>query len=934
MISFFRKLGWLARRRGKDEQLAAELQFHLEEEAEERRTAGLPEDEARWAARRELGNIGLIREDTRTAWGWMWFEQLMQDLRYAARTMLRNPAFTALAALSLALGIGANTAIYSFMDALLVRALPVTAPESLVVLNWHRKDAPGSVVHTASGSIYDDRTYGLAARIFPYPAFELFQKSGAVFSSLFAYYPTRRLNLVIRGQAEIGAGQFVSGEYFHGLDVPPASGRLIFPEDDRAGAPAVVVLGFDFSQRRFGDASSAVGQSILINNTPFTVAGVAPPGFFGVDPAVAAEFYVPMHANLLLEPNRGNQGIARRYLDRNDYWIEMMGRLRPGATMTQAQSELAPVFHQWVGSTAANDGERANLPALHLTNGATGIDTLRRRYSEPLYVLLAMVGLILAIACANIANLLLARATARRREMAVRLSMGAGRWRVIRQLLTESLLLASIGGAVGIMFAMWGIRFLTLLLASGRDDFTLRAELSWHVLAAAAAVSIITGLLFGLAPALQGTRVDVMPVLKETRAGERRPRLRLLRFTLSHVLVVSQIAISLLLVVAAGLFVRSLWNLQSIELGFNRENVLLFKLNARQAGHRDPEIITFYNDLQQRFAVIPGVRSVSVSNSPMVGEGTWGSPVFPLGKPEPEHAPNGHGSGAPAWSTHILTAGPGFFTTMKIRLLAGREFDERDRPGSPPVAIVNEAWAKANFGSENPMGQHIVLETVGREPTRREMEIIGVAKNARYGDLTGEYPAVVYMAFRQNLYYPAEEITFALRTAGDPLAYTSTVREIVHQADARVPVMNLKTQAAMIDQAINPEIIFARLCTAFAVLALSIGCVGLYGTMSYTVARRTGEIGIRMALGARRGRVVWMVMGQVITMAMIGLAIGVPVAYGLSRLVESFLYGVKANDPQTVGIAVGTLVAAVIVAGYAPARRAARIDPMSALRHE
>ncbi len=369
----------------------------------------------------------------------------------------------------------------------------------------------------------------------------------------------------------------------------------------------------------------------------------------------------------------------------------MMARLRPGVSLIQAQAALGPVFHQWVATTATNDQERANLPELLIGEGASGLDTLRREYSKPLYVLLAMVGLILAIACANIANLLLARATARRREMAVRLSLGAGRFRVIRQLLTESVLLASIGGAMGVLFAVWGIRSLTLLLANGNENFTLHPDLNWHVLGAAVALSMITGLLFGLAPALQSTRVDVMPALKETRAGQSGSRSSARRASLSHVLVVSQIAISLLMLVAAGLFVRTLSNLQSIQLGFNRENVLLFHMNARQAGHRDPEIIAFYSDLQKRFSAIPGVRSASVSHSPLLGQGSWMGDVTPVGQ-------------QPKATTHILMTGTEFFSTMQIPVLQGRAIDERDRPGSAPVAVVNEAYVKTNFEDRNPLG--------------------------------------------------------------------------------------------------------------------------------------------------------------------------------------------------------------------------------------
>jgi len=935
MNSFIRKLGWLTQRRNKEVELADELRFHLEEEAEGRRAAGLPDDDARWAARRELGNVGLVEEDTRSAWGWISAERLIQDLRYAARTMLHNPAFTILAALSLALGIGANTAIYSFMDALLLRSLPVANPKSLVVLTWHRNDSQDSVIHDVSGSIHDGANGGLEARIFPYFTFELLQNSAPVFSSLFAYHPTRKLNLMVKGQAEIAAGEYVSGNYFEGLGTVPAAGRLIVGDDDRVGAPGVAVLSFAYSRRRFGDAASAAGQPILINNVPFTVIGVTAPEFFGVDPGASPSVFLPLHADFLLAPKWEAHGdVGKRYLDRNYYWLEMMARLRPGVKMPQAQAALELAFHRWVATTAANDAERKILPELSLMEGAGGLETLRRKYSEPLYVLLAMVALILAIACANVANLLLARAAARRREIAVRLSMGAGRWRVIRQLLTESVLLASIGGAVGVLFAIWGVRFLTVMLANGNADFTLQPVLNWRVLGVAAALSMITGIAFGLAPALQATRVDVMPVLREVRAGERRRKTRLLPFTLSQALVTSQVAVSLLLLVGAGLFVRTLSNLHSVELGFRPENILLFKLNARQAGHPDPEIISFYGGLQQRFAAIPGVQTASMANSPLLGEGAYGTPVVPAGQQLPLKAPQGHGSGFPRAATHILAAGPGFFSTMRSPIVAGREFDGRDRPGSLPVAIVNEAWLRVNLPNGNPIGQHVVMQAMDPGQKPREMQIVGVAKNARYDDLVGEFPAVVYLPFEQHADVPIDEMTFALRTTGDPLAQAIAVREIVHEADARIPVTNIRTQTGQIDQMMNQEIVFARLCAGFAILALTIACVGLYGTMSYMVARRTGEIGIRMALGAWRGRVIRMVMRQAMAMAIAGLVIGVPIAYVSSRLVESFLFGVKPNDPTSLGIAIGTLIIAAAAAGYAPARRASRIDPMVALRHE
>jgi macrolide transport system ATP-binding/permease protein len=599
-----------------------------------------------------------------------------------------------------------------------------------------------------------------------------------------------------------------------------------------------------------------------------------------------------------------------------------MARRRPGVSLSQAQAVLGPAFHHWVESTAANDRERAHLPELLIREGAAGLDTLRRQYSKPLYVLLALVALILAIACANIANLLLARATARRREMAVRLSIGAGRLRLVRQLLTESALLAFIGGALAVLVALWGIRLLTLLLANGSADFTLRPGLNWPVLGAASALALLTGLVFGLAPALQSTRVDVFPALKVARAGQSGTRRGFWRIGSSQVLVVTQIGFSLVLLVAAGLFVRTLSNLQAIELGFNRDDLLLFTMNARQAGHKDPEIIAFYSDLQHRFAAIPGVRSATATHHPMIGQGTWGGDAAPIGiQPKP------------GFATHILMTGTDFFSTLQIPVLRGRGFDDRDRAGSLAVAVVSEAYVKTYLPDRNPLGQHISIAR--RPPLKdREVEIVGVAANARYGALKGAFRDIVYLPFSQDSYYPIDEMTFALRGSGDPLGYVNTVREIVRQADPRVPVTDVKTQAAQIDQTMNQEIIFARLCTAFAALALLIACVGLYGTMAYTVARRTVEIGIRMALGARRGAVVWMVLREVLVLAGVGLTVGVCLALGTSRLVASFLFEVKPNNPATVVSAVVILLTAVVLAGYAPARKASRIDPMTAVRQD
>lgn len=906
---WMRRLRYWMNTAKRNEALREEMELHLAEKAAELEADGMTQDRARAEARRRFGNAGLKQEESREIWMTRLWQELGQDVRYGWRTMMSNKAFSTLAVLSLALDIGANTAIYSFMEAILLRSLPVADPESLVVLNWQsRPPANGlkdHVIHGVQGILWPGDKGVMVSGMFPYAAFETMREENPAFSTVFGYFNGHRKNLAIRGQALSVSTEYVTGGYFRGLAVSPAAGRLIELDDDRPGAAPVAVISFAASQQRFGTPANALGQPVLVDNVPFTVIGVTPPEFFGVDPAMAPDLYLPIHANVLLDGAEA----ARGYSDANFYWIEMMGRLRPGVSRAQAQAALAPRFHQWVASTATTAGERANLPALLLNPGAEGLGSLRREYSKPLYVLLAMVGLILAITCANIANLLLARAAARRREMAVRLSLGAGRFRVVRQLLTESVMLAALGGALGVVFALWGMRALTLLFSKGQENFTLHAELNWSVLGVTAALSVLCGLFFGLAPALQATRPDVLPALKNGhgRGGHGRGQ---------QVLVVAQIAMSFLILAAAGLFVRTLDQLHSVQLGYARENILLFSVNAHQAGHRDPEIATFYADLQQRFEAIPGVSSATLSHASIISSSRAGKTYRGTIK-------NGT---VTINGARVLVAGPRFLTTMQIPLLAGREIDGRDQQGSTPVAVISERLARTYFGNENPLGRRLSFVDA-----QREVEIVGVSANLRHGSLKEQSSMTVFVPMSQS---SPEGVTYALRGAGDPLSYVPSVREIVGKADGRIPVTNMVTQAVEIDRSINRELTFAKLCTGFALLALLTACVGLYGTMSYNVARQVGEIGIRMALGAQRGTVVWMVLRRVLLLAALGLAISIPAALGTFRLVKSLLFQTQPNDPATLALAGAVLLVAAIAAGYAPARRASRIDPLVALRQE
>ena len=632
---------------------------------------------------------------------------------------------------------------------------------------------------------------------------------------------------------------------------------------------------------------------------------MTPAGFEGIDPGVTTSIYLPIQSGRQLDWEAN-----ARFIDPNYYWAGIMGRLRDGVTRQQAEAALAGPFGQWVASTATSDLERANLPMLRVDEGAAGLDTLRRNNERPLYLLLAMVGLILAIACANTANLLMARATARQREIAVRLSIGAGRFRLIRQLLTESLVLSLLSGALGIAVAIAGTRLLTVLLANSGDGLSIAAGLNWRVLGITVTVSILCGIVFGLAPALQSTRPALVPALKEMG---RFPRNRF-----PQALVVGQIALLMLLLLGAGLFVRTLSNLQSLPLGFGSDNLLLFELNAPQAGHPEADVAAFYARLQERVAAIPGVRAVTLSHSSLLRAGRSHPVLF---------------EGKATEGTRFMQTGPRFFSTMQIPMLQGREIDERDRAGSPPVVVVSEQFVNAFLADRNPLGQRLHLG--GRAGSLSlDAEIIGVAANTRYGPLRRANPPVVYVPYWQMPADMLQQMTYALRTDGDPLRHVATIRQRVHDADQRIPLTRITTQEAELGQVMNQEIVFARLCTAFAILALVIAGVGLYGTMAYGVARRTREIGIRMALGARQTAVMWMVMREVLILTMLGLAISIPLARGASKFVTAFLFGITPNDSRAIAIALVTLLTAALVAAYGPARRAVRIDPTTALRQD
>ena len=909
MLELLRRIRFFFHRDALERDLAEEMQHHLALKTEESGPA---------AAARQFGNVTALQEETRAMWTSNILEQIGQDIRYAFRTMAASPLFTIAATLSLALGIGANTAIYSFMDAILMRALSVQRPEELVILHW-RAPARVPVVHSVMGTMYGDKKTGRNSPNFPYAAWGALASNNDALQSLFAYTTHGHFNLVVNGQAETAGGLFVSGNFYSGIGVVPAAGRLIGANDDQAGAAPVAVLGYDYWKRRFASNPSVVGQTILVNNVPVVIAGVSAPGFFGVDASERADISLPLRIRTTFSDRPGEE--RRLFFDRNFYWVEMMGRLRPGVDIAQAQTAIAARFNQFALSTVTSDKEKEAMPQLWLESGSSGLDSLRRQYSKPLYVLMAMVGLILTIACANVANLLLARSSARSREMAVRLSLGAGRWRIVRQLLTESVMLSLTGGALGLLVAFWGIRFITWVIANGKDDFTLHAELNWPVLGFTLALALVAGIVFGLAPALQSTKGDLTPALKEGKTGQARSNRRFpFQPSLGQALVAAQIAMSLILVIGAGLFVKTIANLHSIDLGFNRENVLVFAINARQGGYKDDGLPRFYDEIAQRIRQLPGARSVGMSNFPLVSRYVDTEHVAVPGAPPVAGRPD------EGWMLHVDA---GFLDAMQIPLMIGRGLDAHDM-ASPNVAIVNQKFASTFFDGADPVGHHFLL---GDPKKPLDVEIVGVARGAHYNSIQEEIPPTAYLPFTQDL--PGlRQMFFEVRTSGDPLALMNPIRGIIHAASAAVSITDVGTQKLRIEQTVGQERTFADLCTCFAALALAIACVGLYGAMAYAVARRTRELGIRMALGAKRAAIVWMVLREALALSAIGLLIGYLAARQTSEWIASFLFGLKPTDPVAIALSVFILLAASVAASLAPAWKASHTDPMLAIRHE
>jgi predicted permease len=897
-------LSYLFRRRRIEAEMDAELRFHIDSFAADLVRQGATREEALRRARIEFGRIEVHKEDCRASLGLRLFDELRADCRYALRTMRHNPGFTAVAVISLGLGIGANTAIFTFAQEILRTTMAVPHSERLRMLNWEVVDPkahfPGPVWGSLSPSLPSP---------FPYRLYREMRRDNEVLDDLVAFKDVYHLSAAVDGKAEPVDGMLVSGNFYRSLAPRVIAGRPIAPEDDSFSASPVVVISDAYWSRRFGRSANALGKVISLNRVPVTIIGVNAPEFKGAKAGGTYEMFLPLSLQPQVLPIRDGSLLA---ID-NYWWLMIMGRLKPEVTDRAANAALEVTFRNAFRTTIPSTKD---IPRFSIINGSRGLDRLQLQFTKPIYLLLALAGLVLLIACANLANLLLARSSARQREMSLRLAMGASRPRVMQQVLTEAMLLAVLGGTAGLLLGYWGRDLIPSLFEDSWHQSGVDPQMDWRVFAFAFAITLITGLLFGVAPAWRCTRADVNSGLKETgRMSSSRPKA-----ILGKSLVVFQVSLSLLLLIGAGLFLRTLLNLRTTTIGFNPEHILLFDLNPPRTQYPWPKGAALYRQIADKIAALPGVQSVTMSAEPLLANSMDRNCFRPTGKP------SGPAEQDPPWTNSV---GPNFFETFGIPMVNGRSFTARDSQNVPEVAIVNRRFAKEVFPNENPVGETITSCERGDNPA--PIEIVGVSEDAKYRDIRAEAPPTIYFSFQQNYKGRA---TFELKTAASTSSIVAEIRDAVRSVDKDLPVQEVRTQTQQIEATLSQERVFATLTSAFGLLALILASIGIYGIMAYTVSRRTNEIGIRMALGARSSQVLSMVLRETFLLAFIGIGAGLAAAAALTRLAASMLYNLKPTDPLTFSGAALLLVIIALAAGFTPARRASRVDPMHALRHE
>jgi predicted permease len=834
-------------------------------------------------------------------------ETFWQDLRYALRTLIKNPGFAAVAVLTLALGLGANTAIFSLADQILLKALPVQKPDELVVL---RADGP------KSGRVSTD---GDAANSFSYPMYTELRDKNDVFSGLLARFPVS-LSVSGEGQTERADGELVSGNYFDVLGVVPALGRLFTQEDDQiSGANPVIVLSHGYWARHFGGDQQILNKTLIVNGQSMTVVGVARAGFTGVQIGQTPDVFIPMMMKAQITPTW--DGLK----EHKDFWLAILGRLKPGLSAKQAEAAFAPPYRgileaelPLMGKWSTETQQRFRDQKLQMTPGAQGRLILQRDAQAPLLVLLGMVGLVLLIACGNVANLLMARGAARQREIAIRMAIGAGRFRLIRQFLVECLLLSVLGSVVGLIVAAWTLGLLVASIPASVGALGLSPELDLRMLGFNLALALLTGLLFGLAPAFRATRLNLESTLRE-QGSSVSGSLSQVRFRKG--LVVSQIVLTTVLLVGAGLFARSLSNLKRLDLGVRAEQLVTFTIAPEQNGYTPVRSVALFDQLRDSLAGLPGVTSVSAAEIPVFTDSNSGSNITVEGyQPQNDEEMN----------VNQNYVGPDYFSTMGIPLIAGREFNIGDAGNSTKAAVVNETMARRFFAGREAVGAHFAFGA--GDKVHPDIQIVGVVKDSKHGSVREKARPFVYIPYSQEK--TVGRLTFYVKTQQGIGQMALTLRREVQRLDANLPVFELKTLEQQIDESLFADKFLTSLSLSFAVLAAVLAVIGLYGVMAYTVTRRTREIGIRMALGATRGNVSWLILREVVVLAAIGLIVGLPAAYALGHVTESLLYGVKVSDPIVFAGAALLLSTGTLLGGYLPARRAAATDPLKALRCE
>jgi predicted permease len=886
-------------------------------------------------------------------------QTLSRDVRFGLRTLRKSPGFTTVAVLTLALGVGANTAIFSLIDAVMLRSIPVKDPQSLVVFSWLANKNPQYHSYSNYGDCRQRPEGEHTGCSFSVPFFRVMRVQANTFTGIAAFAGPMQFDLSGNGPAQMARGEVVSGDFFSTLGVNTILGRPLGPADDSPNAALTIVLSYRYWQSAFGGARTAVGSPVRIDGVPVEIVGVASPQFTNLAPGKTQDFFLPI--SVLPQLRLPWFGIENTLNDPYSVWLVMAGRLKPGAAISQAQAAASVIFRNEMLHGAKPLSKATDNPRIALVPVQDGLSGQRGHISSLLYVMMIAVGAILLIACANVAGLMLARSAARQKEMAVRLALGAGRPRVIRQLLTESVMLSVAGGALGVLLAIWGVHAVTALLTSGSDrPFGFVIAPDWRVLAFTIGVTFITGILFGLAPAFRGTRVDLTPALKESVSSLPGGGMRIGRwFRFGDALVVAQVALSVLVLVGAGLLVRTLRNLHEVNPGFDTQNVLLFAIDPSLIGYKDAQSAQLFRDLRERFAALPGVISASYSSDALLAGGLWSTDLHLDGTPRNRNV-----------AANVMAVGSQFFSTLRIPMMVGRGFTSTDfasaaitdaaeqaaqqawekaaisaangnAAGSKPAAaltklapipvIVNKSFARKYFPKKSPIGNHIG-EYQGDDYPLGALEpgymVIGICGDAKYQDLRSKIEPTMYEPLTSGSAH------FELRTVSNPTALISAVRSVAAHVDSNLPLYEVRTQTEQIDDLLVQERMMAQISSFFALLALALACLGLYGLLSYEVVRRTREMGIRIALGAQQQDLLKLVVGRGVVLTMVGAAVGIGVAVGVTRFMASMLYGVRANDPATI-VAVTMLLGLIALAAcFIPSRRAMKVDPMVALRHE